>query len=99
MGVNEAPAGHRTLELHAQPADVDVHRAISCTELSSPGEPAEMLAGDDSICVPRELRQQAQLSGREQEGSAAHAREMLGREDLERTYRYHVGVGLRRPQR
>lgn len=77
VGVNEPPSGHCTLELDPQPADVDVDRAISLSKLSTPGEPAEVLARDDPVRVPGELRQQPQLSGGQQQRPAAHAGQVL----------------------
>lgn len=99
VGMDEAPAWHRSLQLHAQPADVHVHRPIPLSKLSTPGESAQMLARHDSIGVSGELRQQAQFPGRKQKCPAAHPCEVLRREDLERADPYYVGVRLRSPKR
>lgn len=99
MGVNEPPARRRSLELHAQPPDINVDRAVSLPQLSAPRESTQVLARHDSIRVPGELREQPQFSRREQECPAAYSRQMIGGQDLERADSYDVGVRLRVPKR
>ena len=83
MGVDEAPAGQRVVELLAQLADVDVDRAVGLAVGLAPDGAVELLAADDPALALDERGEQLELARGEVERPAAGDREELGRPDLD----------------
>src|SRR5581483_5655125 len=86
VGVDEPPPRKRLCELHPQLAHVDVDRPIPGTHLPPPDEGEQLLPRHDPISPPCQLGEQAQLADREHQCPARRPREVLLREDLERSY-------------
>ena len=77
------PAGQRSLELLAQLADVDVHRAVGLAVGLAPHDPVQLLAADDAVLALRERRQQLQLAHGQGERLAVDQRMNSSGPDLE----------------
>lgn len=84
MRVNEPPVRQHSLELHAQPAHVDVDRAITRPHLSSPREAKQLLTLHYAVRPPRELYQHTELLDRERQRPARHPRDVVRGENFER---------------
>src|SRR5215207_7161962 len=95
VGVNETAARQRALELGAQPADVDVDRAIALPVGAAPDSLIELVAGHHPLGVVRELGEQLELADGERQGPTVDQCCMVGGPDLKPAgvYRGEVPFG------
>ena len=75
--------GTRLVELLAQLADVDVHRAVGLAVGLAPDRAVELLAAHDPALALDQRREQLELAGGEVQRPAAGEREVLAGTDLD----------------
>src|SRR5215216_3203978 len=85
MGVDEAPSGHGVLQLLAQLADVDVHRAVGLAVGLAPHLAIQLLACDDPVSPLYERREQLELANRKVQPLAVDEHQELARANLQLT--------------
>src|SRR2546421_7115800 len=83
VGVDETPAGERTIELRAETAHVNVHRAVAPPEGTPPNAFVDLIAGHHALRVVCKLGEKLQLAHREHQWPAVHKRGVIGGADLQ----------------
>jgi hypothetical protein len=93
--VNEPPARQRGIQLNPEFADINVDGTVARPHLSSPHQREQVLARDDVIGAPSELRQQPQFPDRQHQHEPIRARQMLVGHDLQRPDGEQLGTRFR----
>ena len=92
MRVDEAPVGHRPLELAAQFAHVHVDRAVARAQLAAPHGSVELIAPNDRAGPPGHLHQQLELAYRQRQRLPRGEHETLARADLQFSRMQNLGA-------
>src|SRR3954447_5650993 len=101
MGVDVAPSGDSGLQLLAQLAHVDVHRAVGLAIGLAPDLSVELLTRDYPVAALHQGGQQLELAHREVQTAAVDQHQELVRAelDLRRTQRWPLNRGFHCTQR
>jgi hypothetical protein len=83
MCVDEAPVGHRPLELCAQLAHVHVHRAIAWPQLAAPHRSEQLFAREDRSHPSCHRHEQFEFPHRQRQRRARREHEAIREADLE----------------
>src|SRR5256714_15558683 len=93
MRVDEAPVGHRPLELAAQFAHVDVDGTVARAQLAAPHGSVQAIARDDRAGASGHLYQQLELAYRQRQRLPPDEHEALPRADLDFSRIKYLGAG------